>query len=106
MALVCAMSDAENQQERWVSMRKMIAVVYPRALRPDAAAAYLSTTPRFIEDLLRAGDLPYRILGKARVIEIADLDAYMASIPKQTGRLPGRGVNLESVDRTVNLRAI
>jgi hypothetical protein len=51
----------------------------------------LGTSPRQIEDLMREGVLPFRVLGKVRVVEIADLDRYIDSLPKQTGKLPGRG---------------
>jgi hypothetical protein len=59
----------------------------PRALRPPAAADYLGTTPGNIEQLMRDGVLSFRVLGQVRVIAIEDLDAYLDSIPKQTGKL-------------------
>jgi excisionase family DNA binding protein len=59
----------------------------PRALRPPAAADYLGTTPGNIEQLMRDGVLPFRVLGQVRVIAIEDLDAYLDSLPKQTGKL-------------------
>jgi hypothetical protein len=59
----------------------------PRALRPPAAADYLGTTPGNIEQLMRDGILPFRVLGQVRVIAIEDLDAYLDSLPKQTGKL-------------------
>ena len=59
----------------------------PRGLRPPAAAAYLGTTPGQIEELMRDGILPYRVLGNSRVVAVEDLDAYIDSIPKQTGKL-------------------
>ena len=64
-------------------------------LRPPASAAYLGTTPFHIEELMRDGVLPFRIVGGARVIAIEDLDKYFESIPKQTGRLRARGRFLE-----------
>ena len=65
-------------------------------LRPPAAAARIGTSPFHIEELMRDGALPFRIVGGARVIAIEDLDSYFASIPKQNGKLPGRGRFLES----------
>jgi excisionase family DNA binding protein len=59
----------------------------PRALRPPAAADYLGTTPGQIEQLMRDGVLPFRVLGQVRVIAIEDLDAYLDSLPRQTGKL-------------------
>jgi hypothetical protein len=59
----------------------------PRALRPPAAADYLGTTPGNIEQLMRDGVLPFRVLGQVRVIAIEDLDAYLDSLPKQHGKL-------------------
>jgi len=59
----------------------------PRALRPPAAADYLGTTPGNIEQLMRDGVLPFRVLGQVRVIAIEDLDAYLNSLPKQFGKL-------------------
>lgn len=69
--------------------------LHPLGLRPPAAAAYLGTTPFHIEELMRDGALPFRIVGGARVIAIEDLDKYFEAIPKQTGRLRGRGRFLE-----------
>lgn len=64
-------------------------------LRPPAAAAYLGSTPFHVEELMRDGILLFRFVGGARVISIEDLDKYFESIPKQTGRLHGRGRFLE-----------
>ena len=43
---------------------------------------------------MRDGKLPFRIVGKARVIEVSDLNEYLESIPKQNGKLAVRGVHL------------
>jgi hypothetical protein len=59
----------------------------PRALRPPAAADYLGTTSGNIEQLMRDGILPFRVLGQVRVIAVEDLDQYLDSLPKQTGKL-------------------
>jgi hypothetical protein len=36
---------------------------------------------------MRDGVLPFRVLGQVRVIAIEDLDQYLDSLPKQTGKL-------------------
>ena len=66
--------------------------IVPRGLRPVAAALYLGVAAARIEDLMREGKLPFRMLGDTRVLDIRDLDAYFESIPTQTGRLAGRGI--------------
>jgi len=35
----------------------------------------------------RDGTIPYRLVGGVRVALIEDLDAYLDSLPKQTGKL-------------------
>ena len=70
---------------------KIVISVRPRACRPPQAAAYLGCTPGLIEDLWRDGILPFRILGGQRVVDVEDLDKYFESLPKQTGRVSGRG---------------
>ena len=66
----------------------------PRALRPPAAADYLGTTPGNIEQLIRDGVLPFRVLGQVRVIAIEDLDKYFDSLATQEGKLVGRGIHI------------
>ena len=68
--------------------------IQPRCLRPPAAAAYLGCTPFAIEELMRNGDLPFRIIGGARVIAVEDLDKYLDSVTTQSGKLIGRGIHL------------
>jgi excisionase family DNA binding protein len=64
---------------------------WPKAMRPDIAALYLGLKAFTIEELLRDGTLPYKVVGGSRVILQADLDEYIETIPRQNGRLPGRG---------------
>jgi len=59
----------------------------PRGLRPPTAAAYIGGTAGLIEQLWRDGTIPYRLVGGVRVALIEDLDAYLDSLPKQTGKL-------------------
>jgi hypothetical protein len=45
-------------------------------------------TEWFVEEqLLRSGEVPFRLLGNQRVIEIADLDRWLDKQKKQQGRL-------------------
>lgn len=60
----------------------------PRLLGIPTAAAYLATTNWFVEELCRNGEVPYLLVGKRRVIDIQDLDAWIAKQKKQTGQLP------------------
>jgi hypothetical protein len=62
--------------------------ITPRLLSVPLAAIYLSGTNWYVEEILRSGELPYRVSGKGRVIDIADLDAWIDKQPKQTGRMP------------------
>lgn len=56
--------------------------VAPRLLRPRDAATYLSSTTWFVEELVRTQKIRSRIIGKRRVIDIRDLDAW---IDQQSG---------------------
>jgi predicted DNA-binding transcriptional regulator AlpA len=56
--------------------------VAPRLLRLRDAAIYLSSTTWFIEKLVRTRKIRSRIIGKRRVIDIRDLDAW---IDEQSG---------------------
>jgi excisionase family DNA binding protein len=69
----------------------------PRVLRIPEAAQWLATTTFHIEELMRSGTLPFRVVGKARVIEISDLNTYLESIPKQNGKLAPRGIHMAKV---------
>jgi hypothetical protein len=52
----------------------VIPFIAPRLLSVPLAALYISGTNWYVEELLRSGDLPYRVSGKSRVIDRADLD--------------------------------
>ncbi|SRR5216684_1042182 len=62
----------------------------PRALRPPDAARYIGGTAGLIEQLWRDGMLPYRLVGGVRVALVEDLDAYLDSLEKKTGKLSDR----------------
>ena len=53
------------------------ALVFPRLLRIQDAAKYLSATTWQIETLLREGQIPSFILGKRRVVDRLELDRYV-----------------------------
>jgi excisionase family DNA binding protein len=55
---------------------KLLPIV-PRLLRIPEAALYVGGTNWFIEELVRNGKLPFLIVGKYRVIDIRDLDAWI-----------------------------
>ena len=51
--------------------------IQPRLLRIPEAAAYLGATNWFVEELVRAHSIPFLAVGKYRVIDICDLDAWI-----------------------------
>ena len=46
----------------------------------------IGATNGYIEQAMRNGDLPYRMIGGTRVIALEDLKAHFDSIPKETGK--------------------
>lgn len=53
------------------------AVLIPRLLRIQDAARYLSATTWFVETLIREKRIPSLIVGKRRVLDVRDLDAWI-----------------------------
>ena len=53
------------------------ALLFPRLLRIQDAAKYLSATTWQIETLLREGESPSFILGKRRVVDRLELDRFV-----------------------------
>jgi excisionase family DNA binding protein len=53
------------------------AVLVPRLLRIQDAARYLSATTWFVETLIREKKILSLIVGKRRVIDVLDLDAWI-----------------------------
>lgn len=51
----------------------------PRLLRIQDAARYLSATTWFVETLIREKKIPSLIVGKRRVLDVVDLDAWIES---------------------------
>lgn len=64
----------------------VVAFFTPRLLRIPQAALYIGGTNWQVEEVLRGGEIPYRVIGKYRVLEIADLDEWIAKQPKHTNR--------------------
>ena len=50
------------------------------ALSRDKAAAYLSVSTRFLDDLLSSGKIPKLKAGRKTLVRVCDLDAYLASL--------------------------
>jgi excisionase family DNA binding protein len=55
-------------------------------LRVPDAAELIGATNGYIEQQMRDGSLPYRMVGGTRVIAVEDLKAHFDSIPKQSGK--------------------
>jgi hypothetical protein len=51
----------------------LIVTASPISVRADDAARLVGTTTFFIEEIMRAGELPFVTFGKRRVIFVADL---------------------------------
>ncbi len=64
--------------------------VWPRAMRPPLAALYIGGTSGLVEQLWRDGLLPFRLVGGVRVALIEDLDDYLNSLEKKSGKLSDR----------------
>jgi excisionase family DNA binding protein len=50
------------------------------------AALLIGATNGYVEQALRDGALPYRMVGGTRVIALEDLKTHFDSIPKETGK--------------------
>jgi excisionase family DNA binding protein len=57
--------------------------IVPRLLRIPDAARYLSCTYSFMETLVREKTIPSFILGKRRLIDVIDMDAYVGRRKKE-----------------------
>ena len=51
-----------------------------RWLRIEAAAEYARTTPGFIKNAIRTGELPFAKAGKRYFIDRNDLDAFLETL--------------------------
>ncbi len=79
--------DLSMQRKTQVSSAASSPCVWPRALRPDLAAVYLSTTPGNVETLMRSGELRYKLIAGVRVVTLEELDRYIKSLPDSSGKL-------------------
>jgi len=57
----------------------------PLALNIRAAVEYTGLTNNHIEEALRAGKIRHKMVGSAKYMDRADLDAYWRSLPYVTG---------------------
>jgi len=55
-----------------------MASIQPRLLRVTQAAAYLGCSPWHVRRLLWAKEIPFLRLGKRFVVDMRDLDAFIA----------------------------
>ena len=55
-------------------------------LRVPEASAMIGATNGYIEQVMRDGILPYRMIGGTRVIALEDLKTHFESIPKESGK--------------------
>lgn len=66
--------------------------IQPRLLRIPEAAVYIGGTNWFVEELVRANLIPFLTVGKYRVIDVYDLDAWIDEEKKvQLSHLPQIG---------------
>jgi hypothetical protein len=71
-------------------------VITPRVLTIPAAARYLSATTWYVEELLRNGNVPSFIQGKARVVDRLELDKYVdRRNAEPASKLTNRVLNFE-----------
>jgi len=80
----------QTNQTSGTSPTASLPCVWPRAMRPPLAALYIGGTSGLVEQLWRDGLLPFRLVGGVRVALIEDLDAYLNSLEKKTGKLSER----------------
>jgi predicted DNA-binding transcriptional regulator AlpA len=64
--------------------------ITPRLLSVNDAASYISSTPWFVEELIRTGKIHTTSIANSRLIDIHDLDAWVDS---QTGATNPRKVS-------------
>jgi excisionase family DNA binding protein len=55
----------------------IVAPVVPRLFRVPQAAQYLGATNWFVEEQFRNGRIPFLTIGKYRVVDVRDLDAWI-----------------------------
>jgi hypothetical protein len=60
-----------------------------RMLNIEAAATYLSSSPWFVEQACRSGQLPARKFGQRWVLDVRDLDKWIDAQPYESTRKNG-----------------
>jgi len=50
-------------------------------------AEYIGSATFDVEELMRGGQLPFRIVGQHRAVEVKDLDDWIDKVPPRTGRM-------------------
>jgi hypothetical protein len=58
-------------------VQRVIFSIAPRRLSTPDAAVYLAVTNWRMEELLRDGIIPFQWEGRAKVVDVRDLDAYV-----------------------------
>ena len=64
---------------------RVVLQVQPRAMRPQAAAAYAGVTPFQIEEAWRSGALAYKVIGGARISTVEQLNKWIDSFADEAG---------------------
>ena len=69
--------------------------ITPRLFRLPQAAHYLGATNWFVEEQFRNGNIPYLTVGKYRVVDVRDLDAWIdAEKARQMALVPERAIDI------------
>ena len=66
-----------DDRPRSVKLIASPAQIIPRLLRVEDVARYINATTWFVEELIRNNQIRFLILGKRRVIDVHDLDAWI-----------------------------
>jgi hypothetical protein len=66
---------------------QFVFTLVPRLLRIPQAAEYIGSSTFHIEELMRGGQLPFRIMGQHRAVEIKHLDNWIDKVPLRTGKM-------------------
>jgi excisionase family DNA binding protein len=69
--------------------------ITPRLFRVPQAAQYLGATNWFVEEQFRNRNIPFIVVGKYRVVDVRDLDAWIdAEKARQMASVPERAINI------------
>lgn len=82
-----------------------IPTIAPRLLRIPEAAAYLSATTWYVEELVRGNKLPFVVVGKYRVIDVRDLDAWINAEKRRQAKNPPTPVGFAKIRRKLGTAA-